>query len=68
MELGKILNQTVQRLEPQFRTVFILRDVEDFSTEETAKMMDLSVPAVKSRLLRARLQARELLNKYFRRG
>ena len=68
LELGKILNETIQRLEPQFRTVFVLRDVEDFSTEETAKMMGLSVPAVKSRLLRARLQARELLNKYFRRG
>jgi len=68
LELGKILNETVQRLEPQFRTVFILRDVEDFSTEETAKMMGLSVPAVKSRLLRARLQARELLNRYFRKG
>ena len=68
LELGKILNETVQRLEPQFRTVFVLRDVENFSTEETAKMMDLSVPAVKSRLLRARLQARELLNRYFRKG
>jgi len=55
-------------LEPQFRTVFMLRDVEEFSTEETAKMLGLSVPAVKSRLLRARLKLREQLNKYFRRG
>jgi RNA polymerase sigma-70 factor (ECF subfamily) len=66
-ELQDILNQTMQKLEPQFRTVFVLRDVENFSTEETAKMLGLSVPAVKSRLLRARLKLRELLNKYFKR-
>lgn len=67
-ELQDILNQVVEKLEPQFRTVFLLRDVEDFSTEETAKMLGLSVPAVKSRLLRARLKLRERLNKYFKRG
>jgi RNA polymerase sigma-70 factor, ECF subfamily len=67
-ELQDILNQTMQELEPQFRTVFVLRDVENFSTEETARMLGLSVPAVKSRLLRARLKLRELLNKYFKRG
>jgi RNA polymerase sigma-70 factor, ECF subfamily len=67
-ELQDILNQTMQKLEPQFRTVFVLRDVENLSTEETAKMLGLSVPAVKSRLLRARLKLRELLNKYFKRG
>ena len=68
VELQRILDETIQKLKPQFRTVFVLRDVEDFSTEETAKMMGLSVPAVKSRLLRARLQARELLNRHFRKG
>jgi len=50
-----------------FRTVFVLRDVEGLSTEETAEALDLSIPAVKSRLLRARLQLRERLNKYFQR-
>jgi RNA polymerase sigma-70 factor, ECF subfamily len=67
-ELRDILSQAIEKLEPQFRTVFVLRDVEEFSTEETAKMLGLSVPAVKSRLLRARLKLRESLNKYFRRG
>jgi len=67
-ELRDILSQAIEKLEPQFRTVFVLRDVEEFSTEETAKMLGLSVPAVKSRLLRARLKLRELLNKYFKRG
>jgi len=43
-----------------------LRDVEGLSTEETAEMLGLSVPAVKSRLLRARLQLRERLAKYFK--
>ena len=67
-ELQDILNHAIEKLEPQFRSVFVLRDVEGFSTEETATMMGLSVPAVKSRLLRARLKLRELLNKYFKRG
>jgi RNA polymerase sigma-70 factor, ECF subfamily len=44
----------------------VLRDVEGMSTEETAEMLGLSIPAVKSRLLRARLQLRERLAKYFK--
>src|ERR1043166_5292009 len=66
-ELREILSKTIQGLPSGFRTVFVLRDVEGLSTEETAEALDLSVPAVKSRLLRARLQLRERLNKYFRR-
>lgn len=65
-ELGDILKKTIQGLPPGFRTVFVLRDVEGLSTEETAEMLGLSVPAVKSRLLRARLQLRERLAKYFK--
>jgi RNA polymerase sigma-70 factor (ECF subfamily) len=65
-ELGDILKKTIQGLPPGFRTVFVLRDVEGLSTEETAEMLDLSVPAVKSRLLRARLQLRERLARYFK--
>lgn len=68
VELQNILNQAIEGLEPAFRTVFVLRDVEDFSTEETAQLLNLSVPAVKSRLLRARLKLRQRLNKYFQRG
>src|SRR6202171_6444318 len=66
-ELKDILGKTIQGLPPGFRTVFVLRDVEGLSTEETASALELSVPAVKSRLLRARLQLRERLNKYFKR-
>ena len=65
-ELGDILRKAVQGLPAGFRTVFVLRDVEGLSTEETAEALDLSIPAVKSRLLRARLQLRERLNRYFR--
>ncbi|MDA2913501.1 sigma-70 family RNA polymerase sigma factor [Acidobacteriia bacterium AH_259_A11_L15] len=67
-ELQAILNGAMESLEPQFRTVVVLRDVENLSTEETAELLGLSVPAVKTRLLRGRLKLRERLNKYFKRG
>jgi RNA polymerase sigma-70 factor (ECF subfamily) len=67
-ELGDILQKTIQGLPSSFRTVFVLRDVEGLSTEETAEMLGLSVPAVKSRLLRARLQLRERLSRYFKKN
>jgi RNA polymerase sigma-70 factor (ECF subfamily) len=66
-ELRQILDEAIQSLKPAFRTVFQLRDVEELSTEETAEALELSVPAVKSRLLRARLQLRERLTKVFKR-
>ena len=65
-EMNAILAKAIDSLSPGFRTVFLLRDVEDLSTEETATALDLSIPAVKSRLLRARLQLREKLNRIFR--
>ena len=65
-EWQEILAEATQTLEPAFRTVFTLRDVEQLSTEETAEALGLSVPAVKSRLLRARLKLRQRLNKYFK--
>ncbi len=67
-EMHEILSGVIDELEPGFRTVFVLRDVEELSTEETAKIVGISVPAVKSRLLRARLKLREKLNHYFRQG
>jgi RNA polymerase sigma-70 factor (ECF subfamily) len=65
-ELADILRRTIQGLPPGFRAVFVLRDIDGLSTEETAQALKLSVPAVKSRLLRARLQLRERLSRYFR--
>jgi RNA polymerase sigma-70 factor (ECF subfamily) len=66
-ELGQILDEAVQGLRPAFRTVFVLRDIEELSTEETAETLGISIPAVKSRLLRARLQLRERLTRFFKR-
>jgi RNA polymerase sigma-70 factor (ECF subfamily) len=66
-EIRAILHEAISALRPAFRTVFILRDIEELSTEETANLLDLSIPAVKSRLLRARLQLRERLTRFFKR-
>ena len=66
-ELGEILDQAIQSLKPAYRTVFILRDIEEMSIEETAEALGLSISAVKSRLLRARLQLREKLTRQFKR-
>src|ERR1700761_4498035 len=67
-EMKAILDKTIAGLPPGLRTVFTLSDIENFSTEETAEPLGLSVPAVNSRLLRARLQLRERLSRYFRKG
>ena len=66
-EMQAILNEAVDSLKPDFRTVFTLRDIEELSTEDTAEALGISVPAVKSRLLRARLALREKLTRQFRR-
>ena len=65
-ELQEILRKALEELAPILRVVFVLRDVEDLSIKETAAALDLHPNAVKARLLRARLQLREKLSKYFR--
>jgi len=65
-ELQEILSGVIGQLDPAFRIVFVLRDIEELSTEETAQLLGLSVPAVKSRLLRARLKLRQKLDPYFK--
>ena len=67
-EMKNILSRVIEDLEPDYRIVFVLRDMEELSTEETAAAVGISVPAVKSRLLRARLKLRDKLAKYFRQG
>jgi RNA polymerase sigma-70 factor, ECF subfamily len=66
-EINEILGTAIDGLTPIYRAVFVLRDVDGLSTEEAAEALDLSVPAVKSRLLRARLQLRDKLTRYFKR-
>ncbi|HEX4169396.1 MAG TPA: RNA polymerase sigma factor [Bryobacteraceae bacterium] len=65
-ELAALLDEAIQSLKPAYRTVFILRDIEELSIEETAEALNLSISAVKSRLLRARLQLREKLTRQFK--
>jgi RNA polymerase sigma-70 factor (ECF subfamily) len=67
-EMREILSGVIEELEPDYRIVFVLRDIEELSTEETAASLGISIPAVKSRLLRARLKLREKLNRYFQQG
>jgi len=64
-QMNEILTGAIEKLNPDFRIVFVLRDIEEMSTEETAKLLGLSIPAVKSRLLRARLRLRQRLNPIF---
>lgn len=66
-EMREILDKAVNSLKPIFRVVFVLRDIEELSTEETAETLGLSIAAVKSRLLRARLELREKLTRTFKR-
>jgi outer membrane protein len=64
-ELQKILATSMGQLSPGHRAVFQLREVEGLSTEETARELDLSLAAVKTRLRRARLQMRRSLSHRF---
>lgn len=66
-ELNRILTSAIDGLAPIYRAVFVLRDIDGLSTEDAAEALELSVPAVKSRLLRARLQLRDKLTRYFKR-
>ena len=65
-ETRETLEKAIQNLSPSFRTVFMLRDVEGLSTEETAEMLGLTISAVKARLFRARLRLREELSQVFK--
>jgi RNA polymerase sigma-70 factor (ECF subfamily) len=64
-ELRQHIQSSVDRLPDGLRAVFLLRDVEELSTEDTAEILGLSVPAVKTRLHRARLVLREDIGRYF---
>ena len=67
-ELSEVLVRHVNELEPDNRIVFLMRDVHGMSTGDTAEALGLSVPAVKSRLHRARLFLRQKLSDYFDHG
>lgn len=64
-EMRDILINALEKLRPIFRTVLVLRDMEELSTAQTAEILGLSSSAVKARLWRARLQLRDLLSQSF---
>lgn len=65
-EVRAQMDQAVNALPTTLRAVFVLRDIEGLSVQETADVLGLSVPNVKTRLHRARLQLRESLAVYFK--
>jgi len=64
-ELADTINQGILSLPKKYRMVILLRDIEGFSTDETAQILDLSPANVKVRLHRARLFLRDKLKGYF---
>jgi len=64
-ESRHLMDEAVQLLSPALRAVFILRDIEGLSIRETAEALDLTETAVKTRLLRARLNLRNQLSAYY---
>jgi len=64
-EVRSRLDQAIGELPANLRTVFVLRDIEELSTLQTAEVLGLSETAVKTRLSRARMWLREELSAYF---
>lgn len=64
-QMLEALEQAIQKLPDEYRPVFILRDVDGLTSREVGKILDLTVPAVKSRLHRSRLMLRRKLQRYY---
>jgi RNA polymerase sigma-70 factor (ECF subfamily) len=64
-ENRSLVRKSIDMLPESFRTVLLMRDIEEMSTEETAEQLNLSVANVKTRLHRARQALRELLDRHF---
>lgn len=64
-ELNEHIQMSLAELPEKYRVVFVLKELEGFSNQEIAKTLDLSIPAVKSRLHRARLFLRKELAEYY---
>jgi len=67
-EVQVTVMKTSERLDPRLRTVFVLRDIKGLSIAETAAVLNLTHTTVKTRLRRARLRLRNLLQEYFGRS
>lgn len=67
-ETRDLVRRKIEELPETYRTVLLLRDIEQLNTEETAARLDLSVPAVKTRLHRARQALKTLLDPHMNSG
>src|SRR4029078_10302698 len=65
-ELREALTRAIQRVPEIYRAVVLLRDVEEFSTEDTAEILEISAENVKTRLHRGRLFLRGEMDEYLR--
>jgi len=65
-ELREKIDYIIYTLPEDYRSVFVLRDIQGFSGEKVSEILSITLPAVKARLHRARLYAREILNDYFK--
>ncbi len=65
-EVRVLVHECISRLPDAYRTVLLLRDIEELDTEETAQLLDITPNAVKIRLHRARQALRTLLDPHFR--
>ena len=65
-EMKQVLDQAIGALPENYKSVILLRDVEELSTLETAQLLDLTEDVVKTRLHRARLAVRQKLDEYLR--
>ncbi|MBL7661125.1 sigma-70 family RNA polymerase sigma factor [bacterium] len=64
-EIRSSLSSAIEKLPVEYRTVFVMRDMDGLSNEETADALGITVPAVKSRLHRSRLMLRKRLRKVY---
>ncbi|MBX7115089.1 MAG: sigma-70 family RNA polymerase sigma factor [Myxococcaceae bacterium] len=64
-ELGKAISHAADELPEEYRQVFLLKDVEDLTYEQIAEITGDSVPAIKSRLHRARLAMRAAIDRFY---
>jgi RNA polymerase sigma-70 factor (ECF subfamily) len=65
-ELKHVLEQAISELPENYKSVLLMRDVEELSTLETSEVLDLTEDVVKTRLHRARLAVRQKLDEYLR--
>lgn len=65
-DIKKIVRSSIQKLEPKFRTIVVLRLIDGYSTQETAQLLNLPVGTVLSRLARAQMKLKEILTPLYR--